>query len=270
MLRIKNLRINISQHLRATIASYKIMSGNESQKHGFTWEHKIILNVFRVSDDIRRKIKYTAKMDLPAALNKLDGCDVSIKTTGSPNTVCMGDCLRVYDSICSNKPLHLVVVIYKQDDVNNRKKLIEIIQVDITGLKGKLFGGITREEIEELVNAVKRVPHDRKPTAEEHKAMFDIQKIVQEKSCAIYLNIKCDSKQSRLQCSFNKFLEFIERNPDKIIARSKTNEFRGGVIPMELESGRRARKKKCNPTSTIEPAAPTPTPTPTESTISQE
>ena len=252
MLRIKNLRINISQHLRAIIASYNMIGGNESQKHGLTWEDDFIRNVFHVSDDARKQVKYTAKMDLPSALNKLDGCDVSIKTTGSPNTVCMADCLRVYDSICSNKPLHLLVVIYKQDDVNKRKKLMEIIQVDITGLKYILFGGITREEIEELDKAVKRVPQNRKPTPEEHKAMFDIQKILQEKSGEIYFNIKCDSKQSRLQCSFNKFQEFIERNPDKIIARSNTNEFRGGVVSMELESGRRKLKKKCATIDTLE------------------
>jgi hypothetical protein len=254
MLRIKHLRINIPKHdiIRATIASYRIMSGNEVQKHGFTWEDDFIRNVFHVSDDARKQVKYTAKMDLPATLNKLDGCDVSIKTTGSPNTVCMADCLRVYDSICSNKPLHLLVVIYKQDDVNKRKKLMEIIQVDITGLKYILFGGITREEIEKLNEAVKMVPQNRKPTPEEHKAMFDIQKILQEKSGEIYFNIKCDSKQSRLQCSFNKFQEFIERNPDKIIARSNTNEFRGGVVSMELESGRRKLKKKCAAIDTLE------------------
>lgn len=254
MLRIKHLRINIPKPdiIRATIASYRIMSGNEVQKHGFTWEDDFIRNVFHVSDDVRKQVKYTAKMDLPATLNKLDGCDVSIKTTGSPNTVCMADCLRVYDSICSNKPLHLLVVIYKQDDVNKRKKLMEIIQVDITGLKYILFGGITREEIEKLNEAVKMVPQNRKPTHEEHKAMFDIQKILQEKSGEIYFNIKCDSKQSRLQCSFNKFQEFIERNPDKIIARSNTNEFRGGVVSMELESGRRKLKKKCATIDTLE------------------
>jgi hypothetical protein len=252
MLRIKNLRINISQHLRATIASYRIMGGNESQKHGLTWEDDFIRKVFNVSDDARKQIKYTDKMDLPATLNKLDGCDISIKTTGSPNTVCMGDSLRVYDSVCSGKPLHLIVVTYKQDDINNRKKLIEIIQVDITGLKHELYGGIIREEIEELDKAVKRVPQNRKPTPEEHEAMYSIQKKLIDNKGEIYFNIKCDSKQSRLQCSFNKFREFIERNPDKIIALSNTNEFRGGVISMELESGRRARKKKCAAIDTLE------------------
>ena len=254
MLRIKHLRINIPKPdiLRATIDSYRGMSGNESQKHGFTWEDDFIRNVFHVSDDARKQIKYTAKMDLPATLNKLDGCDVSIKTTGSPNTVCMGDCLRVYDSVCSGKPLHLIVVTYKQDDINNKKKLMEIIQVNITGLKDELYGGIKREDIEELDKVVKNVPQKRRPTPEEHEAMYSIQNILKGNMRAIYPNIKCDSKQSRLQCSFNQFSEFIERNPDKVIARSNTNEFRGGFISMELESGRRKLKKKCAVIDTLE------------------
>jgi hypothetical protein len=229
------------------------MSGNEVQKHGFTWEDDFIRNVFHVSDDARKQVKYTAKMDLPATLNKLDGCDVSIKTTGSPNTVCMGDCMRVYDSVCSGKPLHLLVVTYKQDDVKNTKKLMEIVQVDITGLKDEFYGSIKREDIEELVKVVKNVPQNRKPTPEEHEAMYSIQKKLIDKKGEIYFNIKCDSKQSRLQCSFNSFREFIERNPDKVIARSNTNEFRGGFISLELESGRRKLKKSVPPSTHSNP-----------------
>jgi hypothetical protein len=254
MLRIKHLRINIPKHaiIRANIVCYRGMSGNEVQKHGFIWEKEIIRNILHVSDTELKKIKYTSKMDLPSALNKLDGCDVSIKTTGSPNTVCMGDCLRVYDSICSGKSLHLIVVTYKQDDVKNTKKVTEMIEVDITGLKDELFGGITREDIDELVKAVKNVPQKRRPTPEEHEAMYSIQKKLIDKKGEIYFNIKCDSKQSRLQCSFNGFREFIERNPDKVIARSNTNEFRGGFISLELESGRRKLKKKCAAIDTLE------------------
>lgn len=264
MLRIKNLRINIPKPdiSRVIAANYIVMSRNEVQKHGFTLEKEIIRNVFHVSDDDLKKIKYTSKMDLPAVLNKLDGCDLSIKTTGSPNTVCMGDCLRIYDSVSSEKPLHLVVIMYKQDDVKNTKNVTEIIEVDITGLKYILFRDIKREDIEELDKAVKKVPQSRSPTPEEHAAMYSIQKKLIDKKGEIYFNIKCDSKQSRLQCSFNSFSEFIKRNPDKIVARSNTNEFRGGIISMEIESGRRKLKKKCVAPDTLELAH--------ESTNSQE
>jgi 4-hydroxybenzoate polyprenyltransferase len=61
---------------------------------------------------------------------------------------------------------------------------------------------------------------------------------------AIYFNIKCNSTQSRLQCSFNRFQEFIEKNPEKIVAKSNTNEFRGGSISPSIISSRRNFKNK--------------------------
>ena len=221
----------------------------EVQKHGFIWENEIIQNVFHVSrEEVKKVTTYTGKFDLPAVLNHIDGCDVSIKTTGSPNTVDMADAFRFYDSICSGKMLHLIVLIYKQDKTRGTKTIMDIVEVDVTGTKemmDKLFKNVTREDIEELDNAVKNVPQNRKPTAEEHKAMYDIHKKLIGKTGEIYFNIKCDSVQSRLQCSFNKFSGFLEKNPDKIIARTNTNHFRGGLILMELQSPCREFKKKC-------------------------
>jgi hypothetical protein len=187
-------------------------------------------------------------------LNHIDGCDVSIKTTGTPNTVGMADALRFYDSICSGKMLHLIVLIYKQDKNRGTKTISEIIEMDITGtteMINKLYKNVTRKDIEDLDNAVKSVPQNRKPTVEEHKAMYEIHKQLIGKTGEIYFNIKCDSDQSRLQCSFNKFSGFLEKNPDKIIARTNTNHFRGGVVSMELQSPCRVFKKKCNTTSHV-------------------
>ena len=67
---------------------------------------------------------------------------------------------------------------------------------------------------------------------------------MQELSGAIHLDIKCNSTQSRLQCSLNHFQQFIEKNPSKIIAKSDTNEFRGGSISSHIASSRRVFKKK--------------------------
>ena len=69
----------------------------EVQKHGFLWEKEILKNR-GVTEDELQSIKYTSKMDLPANLDRLDNSNISVKTTNSPNTVCMGDCLRVFDS----------------------------------------------------------------------------------------------------------------------------------------------------------------------------
>jgi hypothetical protein len=226
----------------------------EVQKHGIIWEKEIIQHVFRVPLEEVKKINYTNKMDLPAELNHIDGCDVSIKTTGTPNTVGMADALRFYDSICSGKMLHLIVLIYKQDKTRGTKTISEIIEMDITGtteMINKLYKNVTRKDIEDLDNAVKSVPQNRKPTVEEHKAMYEIHKQLIGKTGEIYFNIKCDSDQSRLQCSFNKFSGFLEKNPDKIIARTNTNHFRGGVVSMELQSPCRVFKKKCNTTSHV-------------------
>lgn len=216
----------------------------EVQAHGFSWEKEIIRNIYHATTEELAQIKYTSKMDLPAKLNHLDGCDVSVKATCSPNAVCMADCLRVFDSVNSGEPIHMVVVYYKQDDSNKTKKIASITEIDLTASRDVLFGTLTRTQIEELDMAVKSVPQKRKPTEEEYKKMYSIRDTLQALSGAIHLDIKCNSTQSRLQCSFNRFQQFIEKNPTKVVAKSNTNEFRGGVISSEIQSSRRVFKKK--------------------------
>jgi len=216
----------------------------EVQAHGFSWEKETITNIYHATNEELKEIKYTGKTDLPAKFNRLDNCDISVKTTGSKNAVCMGDCLRVFDAIGSGKPIHMVVIHYIQDDTTNQKKVANIIEIDLTNSRDLLFGTLTRSQIEDLDKAVKSVPQKRKPTEEEYKKMYSIRDSMQELSGAIHLDIKCNSTQSRLQCSFNHFQQFIEKNPSKIIAKSDTNEFRGGSISSHLASSRRVFKKK--------------------------
>jgi hypothetical protein len=216
----------------------------EVQAHGFSWEKETITNIYHATNEELKEIKYTGKTDLPAKFNRLDNCDISVKTTGSKNAVCMGDCLRVFDAMGSGKPIHMVVIHYIQDDTTNQKKVANIIEIDLTNSRDLLFGTLTRSQIEDLDKAVKSVPQKRKPTEEEYKKMYSIRDSMQELSGAIHLDIKCDSTQSRLQCSFNHFQQFIEKNPSKIIAKSDTNEFRGGSISSHLASSRRVFKKK--------------------------
>jgi hypothetical protein len=216
----------------------------EVQAHGFSWEKELITNVYGATQEELKGIKYTSKMDLPSTLNHLDGCDISVKTSCSPNAVCMADCLRVYDAVSSGTPLHLVVIHYKQEDTTNTKKISRIVEVDLTNSRELLFGTLTRPEVEELDKAVKSVPQKRKPTEEEHRNMYSIRDRLQKKSAAIHLDIKCNSTQSRLQCSFNSFQTFLEKNASNVIARSSTNEFRGGKISYEINSSRRVFKKK--------------------------
>lgn len=216
----------------------------EVQTHGFRWERNLIQEVYGASEAELKSIKYTNKIDLPAALNHLDHVNLSIKTSCSANTVCMADCLRIYDAVNQEEPLHMTVVHYKQDDTTNTKKLVSIVEVDLTKSKDLLFGSLSREDVERLDKLVKSIPQKRKPTPEEHAALYALQAELQKKSGAIYMNIKCDSKQSRLQCSFNKFQEFLTTNKDRIVAQSTSGEFRGKKVIEEVASGRRQFRQR--------------------------
>ena len=185
-------------------------------------------------------------MDLPAKLNRLDKCDVSVKTSCSQNAVCMADCLSVFDTVSNGNPIHIVVVHYIQDDANDTKKCITITEVDLTDSQVLLFGTLSRSQIEELVKLVKSVPQKRKPTKEEYNKMYALRDSLQKLSGAIHLDIKCNSTQSRLQCSFNRFQQFVEKTPARLVAKSNTNEFRGGTISSQITSSRRVFKKKQN------------------------
>jgi len=216
----------------------------EVQSHGFSWEKEIIMNVYGATSEELKEIKYNSKMDLPSKFNHLDNCDISVKTSCSQNAVCMADCLRIFDAVSSEIPLHMVVIHYTQNDSTNTKKVSSITEVDLTNSREVLFGTLTRSQIEELDKLVKTVPQKRKPTEEEHEKMYSLKNSLQSLSGAIQLNIKCNSTQSRLQCSFNKFQQFIENNPTRVVAKSNTNQFRGGWISSEIVSSRRIFRKK--------------------------
>jgi hypothetical protein len=221
---------------------------NEVQKHGFTWEDELIRNVYKCMS----RTTYTGAIDLPAHLNQLESCSVSIKTTGSPNAVCMGDCLRVYDAVSGGDvPIHATVITYVQNDETKTKKIKSIVEVDITNSLTLLFGNLSRAQIEELDQLIKNVPQKRSPTPEEHKAMYDLRDVLHAlladgngNDAAIHLDIKCNSQQSRLQCSFNRWLSFVANNPDRVVAVGDASSFRGGSICAEISSARRTFKKK--------------------------
>lgn len=215
----------------------------EVQKHGFSWEKDLIRNVYGATEAELASVKYTSKMDLPSALNHKDGVDVSIKATCTPNAVCMADCLRVYDEVSSGKPLHLTVVTYKQDDETQTKILTNVTEVDLTASVAQLFGTLSRAQLEELDKAVKAIPQKRAPTPEERATIYGIRDRLQPLSGAIHLDIKCNSQQSRLQCSFNRFQTFLKEHPGRIVAQSTTGSFRGGKIIEAIASARRVFKK---------------------------
>lgn len=216
----------------------------EVQSHGFVWERELCEKVYGATMDEMKRIKYTSKMDLPGEFNRLDNCDLSIKTSCSPNTVCMADCLRVFDAASSANNIHLTVIHYLQNDETRTKHVLTITEINLTDSQYALFGTLTRTQLDELDKLVKSIPKKRKPTMDEHVSMYSLRDTLQALSGAIHLNIKCDSKnQRRLQCSFNSFQQFIEQNPARVIERSNSNTFRGGVISSQIVSSRRVFKK---------------------------
>jgi hypothetical protein len=217
----------------------------EVQSHGKIWEHDLATNVYGATPEELKAIKYTSAKDLPAALNRLNSADLSIKTTQSLNAVCMADCLRVYDSVSSGNPIHMTVIHYKHCDASNTKTLISITEVNLTASAQLLFGTLTRDQLITLDTLVKAVPQKRSPTQAEHAALYALRNSLQAQSSAIHLDIKCNSQQSRLQCSFNHFQDFLKTYPERIIASSTSGEFRGKrVITQVLNTQRRAFKKQ--------------------------
>jgi hypothetical protein len=211
----------------------------EVQSHGFIWEKELLENVYRATPQELANVKYTNKTDLPAKYNHIENCDISVKTSCNKNSVCMADCLRIFDAVNSDKPIHMVVIHYTQHNDSKYKKVESITEIDLSLSSELLFGNLSRSQLEELDKVVKSVPQKRKPTNEEYKKMYDIRNTLQMTCGALRLDIKCNSTQSRLQCSFNRFQQFIEKNPTRIIAASNTNEFRGGMISAEIISSKR-------------------------------
>ena len=208
-----------------------------SQKHGFTWETDILKNVYQMN----ATQKYTSEFDCPASCNNLDGVNLSIKTTGS-NSVSMGDILRIYNATHSNEPYHMTVIRYDQTTTTT-KEVVEMVEVDLTASGRVLFGDLTLSDIESIVDAVKEVPHKRRPTPEERARMYAVRDGLLTRSGCLSIAIKCDSRQSRVQCSFSNFRNFLTNNSRRIISHSSSNEFRGGSITSTLNSTRRVRRK---------------------------
>lgn len=215
-----------------------------SQAHGFTWERELLTKVYQAPASELATLSYTAKNDLPAAMNRRDaGVAVSVKTSGNPKNVDMGSALRIFDAVSSGEKLHVTVIFYAQEDATT-KRIREIIEVDLTNATPLLFGTLCRSDVEALDAIVRAVPKKRSPTAEEHAAIYSLQPALNERAGAIQLRPKCDSQQSRLQCSFNRFDLFIAAHPERVNHRGTATDFRGTQIQEAIASTPRVRNKK--------------------------
>lgn len=218
----------------------------EVQKHGFFWEKHILCNCFNITEDKFKSIGYTDKHDLPKNLNP-KGFNISCKCSKSLNEVNMGDPIRLFDSVNNKEDkIHLVVFFWEQKGDN--KKVIKTYEINLTNKKDLLFGKITKDDLENLRNLVRKIPTKKKPTPEEHKQMYDLKKQLHKKKGAIRLDIKCNSQQSRIQCTIHKFTKFVKDNHKLVIEYNEKNKetdkckFKEKDIP-DFEGGARVFNK---------------------------
>lgn len=205
----------------------------ESQAHGFAWEEYIKKEVYKIES----KAAYTRKNDVDSHENTIDGCAVSIKTSGG-TTVDMGDAQRIFDAT-GGEPYHMVVVQYEQEGEN--KILRCVLEVDLTGARALLFGDLTNEEISDFHDHLKKIPQGRV----ENKDYLIRSSELNKRSKDIQLRPKVDSKkQRRLQCSFPNIDSFCKTYPERLISRNTEGVFKGVQLIKTLQSGRRVRHPK--------------------------
>jgi hypothetical protein len=223
----------------------------ESQGHGKPWERDLGMNVYKATKAEVDSIPYTAPIDVPSEFNRLDGIDVSVKVSGK-DTIDMADILRVYDEVSREKKIHMTVIKWTQNTPTT-KRLISITQVDLTNSRDILFGTVSREKLVELVALSKSVGKVRPEVSAEQRASkiasaYKMRDELHMITGMMHFHLMFYTNHpSRVQGQFTEFSKFVEKNPTRVIAESKTCEFRGGRIAEEIPSTRRIRHKKLPP-----------------------
>lgn len=205
---------------------------SESQSHGFLIQFQILKNIYGYIE--LDSSRYTSKYDLCSEYNDVDPdrCNISIKATVSKKRVDMGDALRVFNSLKEDN-LNMIVVHLEQNET--MKKIVSVVQLNLTSQRELLFGEILCLDIKKLNSMVKQKDMDIEAEA------FKIH--LNQKLKYIQFNIKIDTQQRRLQCSFFNFPAFLLENPSLIVHQSNGPVFRG-VKMDDVVSGKRKRNKK--------------------------
>ena len=228
-----------------TLKKSKVKKGSlnkskEVQKHGKVIE-KDILKTYNVPVEILCKISYTSTHDLPSEYNERNGKNVSIKTTGK-NSICCGDAERFYDST-NDHNMEMVIVQYTQEGQYKIFKMI--IVIDLNKCKSHLFkDSLRREEITELANAIKKIPQKRKPTLEEKNYYEQIKRNLSPKLGHLTLNPKCNSQQSRLQCSIRNIQTLLKDCPECLLYQNYKPYYNGKKLIERIYSPPRTFKGK--------------------------
>ncbi len=175
------------------VGASNLASAREVQNHGVVFEQWIRDTFF----DGYAPESYTQKWDIPASANKrFGGIPVNPKATKVKGAVDMGDALRQFDI---QEPFWLIIGYWQQEGENKRFVNIVAQRVEPADWR-KLWGNITRADLERLDAAIKNTPDYREARA----LAQQIKREPQFKTSIITLNPKIDSKsQRRLQCSLS-------------------------------------------------------------------
>jgi hypothetical protein len=217
-----NENIKISKNIKNNeiIQNNKNNYKNERQKHGFIFEEQIC-DIILQTENIKEKSNYTSIYDLITMKN-----NYSIKTT-CKNNICFGCPQRIYNYNMVN----IILIIYEK--INNYSQPIQIIELSLNNnsiIKNIFFNNICFEEILELNNYIKQIPHGI--VSDSIKCNYkNKSKLLSNKSGLIKFNPKVDSKkQRRLQCSISNIHKAISKHPEIVIYNSKTNLYRDNII----------------------------------------
>jgi hypothetical protein len=222
------------------LTSHTIGKGNQSQKHGFTFENEIRLKVFGLPIEANDRNIH----DIPADKNSLNSNEnISIKTTGS-STICCGDVMRFFGYDFAQKNT-IICIQYTQGTTH--KTIHQIYEIDYNmECHHRLFGNLSEQVLRNYVEGVKSIPATTK--GPEAKEIFDYlgekKRLNAEFDHQIQINPKVDSKQSRVQCSIPKFEETLKEFITYRSPKDTPNMVRNVEIVGCVESGRRKRHMK--------------------------
>lgn len=229
----------------------KSLNMPENQGHGKTWEKDLGLNVYKATQEELDTVSHTAPIDIPSKFNRIDGIDISIKTSGN-NIIDMSDVVRVFDEVSNDQKFHMTVVHWEKKD-ETTKKLKSITEVDLTKSVTLLFGTVTRDQLVELVKITKAVGKVRPDVSAEQRASqissaYTMRDELHKISGIMHFHLMFyTNNPSRVQGQFTQFSNFVKENSERLIARSENGEFRGGKITEEIASPPRQRKKALAP-----------------------
>jgi len=202
----------------------------EVQNHGLMFERWLCDTFFAGY----RAPSQTQKWDIPAEANSDYGrIPVNPKAAKHGTAIGLGDALRQFEIA---EPFLLIVGFWEQK-TSDRKSWTNVQAARVTPeLWRKLWGPVTREELERLDSIIK----DRSLSLDEtRKRALELKSQPPFTQAVIQVNPKIDKSQRRLQCSlrFTDFFKFLA--PGASSEAQQNPQVFGVPVPASFESAPR-------------------------------